>query len=246
MSRRPRASNSGAQACGTGRPEALEGGEVPAGEGDVQAGQGAGVLEAVPGDLGGHGACHRQVQVVERAPLHPPREASTRISGHPAQRPGTIWRRRRPLRSRPSPASEPGELVGRGEVEVAMVRAEPLGDKRRRGGAEAGGLGVAAAQGEAAKEAGREGVPAAGGVDHLDLEGRHALSLTASTTRAPSPPRVATTQPTPRWTQGPATCLQVALAGQPEDLLVVGQEVVELGQHGAGRRDRDQLAVGRR
>src|SRR5919205_729629 len=63
------------------------------------------------------------------------------------------------------------ELVGLREVEGAVVAAEALRHQRRRRVAEYGGLLRGAVEADAAQEAGREGVAAAGGVDDLDIEG---------------------------------------------------------------------------
>src|SRR5215213_3574791 len=64
------------------------------------------------------------------------------------------------------------ELVGGLEVEVAPVAAQPSGDERGRRAAELRGLRSVAVERQAAQEAGGEGVAAAGGVDHVDLERR--------------------------------------------------------------------------
>ena len=125
------------------------------------------------------------------------------------------------------------ERVRGREVEVAVVGARPPATSAGRGAAERRGLAPRAAEREAAQEAGRERVAAAGRVDDLDRRRRGRARLpSASTTSAPSAPQVAATQPTPRSTSARQPASRSSVAGEAEHLLVVGQQVVEVGERG--------------
>jgi len=97
-----------------------------------------------------------------------------------------------------------------------------------------GGRARVAAEGDAAQESGGERVTAAGRVDHLDREGRDSGGAVRvddqRTVRACGGGDAADAELDQRL----ATLGQVGVPGEAEDLLSVGQQVVEVRQ---GRRD---------
>src|SRR5215217_3378902 len=124
------------------------------------------------------------------------------------------------------------ELVGSGEVEVAVVGAEALGDEGGGGAAEGRGVRAGALEREAAQKAGRERVAAAGGVDRLDLEGRNALvALGVDDHRAVG---AAGRDHAADAAADELTRARddVVFAGEREDLLVVREQVVEVPEGG--------------
>ena len=134
------------------------------------------------------------------------------------------------------------------EVERSVVRSEPLGDVCGRCAPKHGSVPKVAAERAAAEEAGGERVAAAGRVDHVDLERRARARLSAaSTTSAPSAPRVAATQPTPCAIRGRGRAvIEIGLAREPEHLLVVREQVVEVRERGRDPvADRRRLLTGR-
>jgi hypothetical protein len=135
-------------------------------------------------------------------------------------------------RTRSAPASRRSRLDGqpldRGEIEVAVVGAETLGDKRRRRAAEHGGVTAVAPQREAAQETGGERVAAARGVDGLDLEGGNPLGALPVDEHNALGAAGGDHAAHAALEQRPAAVLELVGAGQREHLLAVRQQVVEL------------------
>ena len=101
-------------------------------------------------------------------------------------------------------------------------------------------LAAVAAEREAAQEAGREGVAAAGGVDDLDVERGHRLGAVDIST--PSPPQRGDDAAGAAVEQRARALDDVGGAREAEHLLAVGQQVVRVLERGRDPVEQARLA----
>ena len=103
-----------------------------------------------------------------------------------------------------------------------------------------------AAEREPAEEPRRKGVAAPGGVDDLGLERRHRLEAVAVGDHRPVGAPRGGHATDAAFQKRPAAALEVPGSGQPEHLLLVGQQVIEVLERGSQPvDDRGRLLAGR-
>jgi hypothetical protein len=124
------------------------------------------------------------------------------------------------------------EAIQFAEVEISMVRAEALGDVGSGGTAEHGRIARSAAEGHAAQKAGREGIAAPGCVDDLDVERRHARGTGCVDDERAVRPGGGGDTADALGDQLVGRGFEVGFAREPKYLLLVGQQVVEVLEHG--------------